>query len=283
MRNVYTRINRPLGVNPIKVGYLTNSDGGNTSPGIGAQFIPVNGGDTYLLQDFKVAGATASKFMVPNVEYLQELDPKTVGVVHRYTYVSEAYLKDEYEEEWESHTGLIGWWEKGHIGEEGYRKDTQPFSVGTAFLGALNGKSLKFTSSGAVPQETKTICDNGNTSPYFQNFLPTTFKLKYLVVEGATASKFMVPNVEYLQELDPKTVGVVHRYTYVSEAYLKDEYEDEWAEHIGLIGWWEKGHIGDEDYRMDDIDVKPGDAWLGALNGKNLKFNFPSATDPISE
>ena len=83
------------------VGYAAVSDEGNTSPGIGAVFCPMGLGETYKLSNIVVSGADADEFMIPGAEYLQKLDPATTAVATRYTYVSEAFLKDEFEDDWE--------------------------------------------------------------------------------------------------------------------------------------------------------------------------------------
>ena len=259
------------------VGYSPVSDNGNKNPGIGSVFLPVGGGDTYLLGSIVVSGADEEDFMVPGPEYLQELNPNGSVVIGRYTYVSEAYLKDEYEDEWEDYKWLIGWWDRGYIGVEGHRQDSKEIAVGTAFLGALKGNSLKFTSSGQVPKVSTSISDDGNKNPFFLNYLPITITLGQITVEGADEEDFMVPGPEYLQVLNPNGSVVTARYTYVSVAYLKDEYEDEWEEHVGLIGWWDRGYIGVEGHKRDSVSLAPGFSFLGALKGNGLKFNFPAA------
>ena len=260
---------------PPVVGYRALSDEGNKNPGIGSVFMPVGGGETYKLGDITVTGATSDEFMFPT-EYLQELNPNGSAVVGRYTYVSEAYLRDEYEDEWEGYKGLIGWWDRGFIGVDGHNRNDKEVSIGTAFLGRLNGNDIKFTSSGEVSSEATAISDNGNKNPFFLNYLPITITLGQITVDGATENEFMFPT-EYLQVLNPNGSAVVARYTYVSVAYLKDEYEDEWADHAGLVGWWVRGHVGEDGYRADDVELEPGFSFLGRLNGNGLKFNFPAA------
>ena len=105
------------------VGYMDVSDDGNKNPGIGSVFMPIGGGTTYSLGSIVVSGDAADEFMFPGPEYLQELNPNGSAVVGRYTYVSEAYLKDEYEDEWEDYKSLIGWWDRGYVGVDGHRQD----------------------------------------------------------------------------------------------------------------------------------------------------------------
>ena len=278
------------------VGYQAVSDGGNTSPGIGSVFCPIGLGATYPLSDIIVSGAADDEFMVPGAEYLQRLNPATTAVSARYTFVSEAYLKDEFEDEWEDYKSAIGWWsyvlgtDYAALIEEGdysLKLTTPPqIPVGTAFLGLLNGNELKFTSNGEAPAVSTQISDNGNTSPFILNYLPRQIDLSEIVVEGANEDDFMVPGAEYLQVLSPSDTHVTARYTYVSEAYLKDEFEDEWETYQSAIGWWNyvlgtdyAALIEEGDYTLKCgvVPLAPGFSFLGLLNGNGLVFKFPAA------
>ena len=259
-------------------------------------FCPIGLGDTYKLSDIVVSGAAADEFMNPGTEYLQKLDPSTTSVAARYTYVSEAFLKDEFEEDWEDYKSAIGWWlwQKStnyatliENGDYSLKLTVSPdIPVGTAFLGLLNGNELKFTSSGEAPSVSTQISDNGNTSPFFLNYLPREIDLSEIVVEGAAADEFMNPGTEYLQVLDPSDTHVTARYTYVSEAFLKDEFEEDWEDYKSAIGWWnwQKSTnyatlIENDDFTLKCGTVKlaPGFSFLGLLNGNGLVFNFPAA------
>ena len=278
------------------VGYQAVSDGGNTSPGIGSVFCPIGLGATYPLSDIIVEGAAADEFMVPGSEYLQRLNPATTAVSARYTFVSEAFLKDEFEEDWEDYKSAIGWWNfvKGtkyatliENGDYSLKLTTPPqIPVGTAFLGLLNGNELKFTSNGEAPAVATEISDNGNTSPFFLNYLPREIDLSEIVVEGADEDDFMVPGSEYLQVLSPSDTHVTARYTYVSEAFLKDEFEEDWEDYASAIGWWNfvKGtkyatliENGDYTLKCGEVPLAPGFSFLGLLNGNGLVFKFPAA------
>ena len=259
-------------------------------------FCPIGLGDTYKLSDIVVSGAAADEFMNPGTEYLQKLDPSTTSVAARYTYVSEAFLKDEFEEDWEDYKSAIGWWlwQKStnyatliENGDYSLKLTVSPdIPVGTAFLGLLNGNELKFTSSGEAPSVSTQISDNGTTSPFFLNYLPREIDLSEIVVEGAAADEFMNPGTEYLQVLDPSDTHVTARYTYVSEAFLKDEFEEDWEDYKSAIGWWnwQKSTnyatlIENDDFTLKCGTVKlaPGFSFLGLLNGNGLVFNFPAA------
>ena len=278
------------------VSYSAVSDEGNTSPGIGAVFCPMGLGETYKLSNIVVSGADADEFMNPGTEYLQKLNPATTAVAARYTYVSEAFLKDEFEDDWEDYKSAVGWWSYvagtnyGTLIEKGdysLKLTTSPdIPVGTAFLGRVNGNELNFTSSGEAPSVPTQISDNGNTSPFFLNYLPREIDLSEIVVEGADEDEFMNPGTEYLQVLSPADTHVIARYTYVSEAFLKDEFEEDWEDYKDAIGWW--SYVAGKNYgtliETSDFSLKcgavplaPGFSFLGRLNGNGLVFKFPAA------
>ena len=274
------------------VGYAAVNDGGNNNPGIGSVFMPISGGETYNLSDIVVSGATDEDFMVPGIEYLQQLNPNGSAVIARYTYVSEAFLKDEFEDEWEQYKGAIGWWNWNkniatliEDGDYSTMCGNTPIDVGTAFLGKLSGNELNFTSSGSVPLESTSFNDGGNNNPFFINYLPVTIDISDITVSGPTEEDFMVPGIEYLQVLNPNGSAVTDRYTYVSEAFLKDEFEDEWENYKAAIGWWNwnkniASFIEDGDYstKLGKTPIAPGFSFLGKLAGNGLDFNFPAAT-----
>ena len=278
------------------VGYQAVSDAGYKSPGIGAVFCPLGLGATYPLSNIIVSGAADDEFMNPSTEYLQRLSPATTAVAERYTYVSEAFLKDEFEGDWEDYKSAIGWWTfiKGtryadliEEGDYSLKLTTPPqIPVGTAFLGLLNGNGLKFTSNGEAPSVATQISDNGYKSPFFLNYLPRQIDLSEIVVEGAIESVFMNPSTEYLQVLSPSDTHVTARYTYVSEAFLKDEFEEDWEDYASAIGWWNfvKGtnyaaliEGGDYTLKCGEVPLAPGFSFLGLLNGNGLIFKFPAA------
>ena len=278
------------------MGYQAVSDGGNTSPGIGSVFCPLGLGATYPLSDIIVSGADDDEFMSPGTEYLQRLNPATTAVSARYTYVSEAFLKDEFEEDWEDYKSAIGWWTfiKGtkyatliENGDYSLKLTTPPqIPIGTAFLGLLKGNGLKFTSNGEAPSIPTQISDSGYTSPFFLNYLPREIDLSEIVVEGADEDEFMSPGTEYLQVLSPADTHVTARYTYVSEAFLKDEFEEDWEDYASAIGWWNfvKGtkyatliENGDYTLKCGAVPLAPGFSFLGLLKGNGLVFKFPAA------
>ena len=278
------------------MGYQAVSDGGNKVPGIGSVFCPLGLGATYPLSDIIVSGAADDEFMNPGTEYLQQLNPATTAVSARYTYVSEAFLQDEFEEDWEDYKSAIGWWlwqkstNYATLIEEGdysLKLTTPPqIPVGTAFLGALKGNDLKFTSNGEAPAVATQISDNGNKSPFFLNYLPREIDLSEIVVEGADEDEFMNPGTEYLQVLSPADTHVTARYTYVSEAFLKDEFEEDWEDYASAIGWWnwQKStnyavliENGDYTLKCGAVPLAPGFSFLGALKGNGLVFKFPAA------
>ena len=277
------------------VGFSAINDEGNNNPGVGGLFCPIGLGETYKLTDIKVIGEDGD-FMVPGAEYIQKLNPNGSAVIARYTYVSAEALEDEFEDEWEDYKEGIGWWkyEKGmkimSLIEDGdFSNKLSPSDpeadivVGTAFLGYLKGNGLRFESAGEVPSVSTAFNDAGNNNPFFLNYLPATIDLTQVTVSAE--EDFMVPGAEYLQVLNPNGSAVIGRYTYVSQAALEDEFEDEWEDYADGIGWWnyEKGmkimsliEDGDFSKKVTSKELVPGFTFLGYLKGNGLDFNFPS-------
>ena len=260
--------------------------------------MPINDAGTYKLSSITVTGAEEGAYMDPEGEYLQMLNPNGSAVIARYTYVSKEWLVDAFgEEESKEFAGAIGWWKwsrdiVGFIEEADYTDkcvgDNDPdIDIGTAFLGALQGNELKFTSSGSVPLVSTSFNDAGNRNPFFLNYLPVEIDLTETTVSQAEGG-YMDPEGEYLQVLNPNGSAVVARYTYVSEEFLIDAFGEEEAEvFAGAIGWWKwsrdiVGYIEEADYtdkiNVGDVVLAPGAAFLGALGGNELDFNFPAAT-----
>ena len=70
--------------------------------------------------------------------------------------------------------------------------------------------------------------------------------------------------------------------------FLKDEFEENWAQYSWAIGWWNFDRDGDivdsitdndrtNQISRGDVTLDPGASFLGALSGKGLNFNFPAA------
>jgi len=274
------------------VGYSAINDGGNNNPGIGGLFVPVSGAATYKLSSLTVSAD--GDFMTPGTEYLQMLNPNGSAVIARYTYVSEDFLKDEYEEDWEDYKSAIGWWlfdrnipsliEGGDYAKKLTAANDPDIVVGTAFLGALDGNALNFTSAGEVPNVSTSFNDDGNNNPFFLNYLPKQIDLMDMTVSAD--GDFMTPGTEYLQVLNPNGSAVIARYTYVSEDFLKDEFEEDWEDYQWAIGWWNFNRnipsyieSGDATLQLHrgDVMLDPGASFLGALDGNGLDFNFPAA------
>ena len=281
------------------VGYSSINDEGNQNPGIGAIFMPVNAGDTYKLSNITVSSKEEGVYMDPENEYLQMLNPNGSAVIARYTYVSKEWLLDVYgEEEWELYAGAIGWWnrisnlvdciEEGDYTDKLEGLKDPDIEIGTAFLGALGGNELNFTSSGEVPLTSTSFNDNGNQNPFFLNYLPVSIDLTAVTVSAEEEGVYMDPENEYLQVLNPNGSAVTARYTYVSPEWLLDVYgEEEWELYAGAIGWWNRipnlvDCIEEADYtnkiKAEEVILNPGASFLGALGGNGLDFNFPAAT-----
>ena len=234
--------------------------------------------------------------MTPGTEYLQMLNPNGSAVVARYTYVSEDFLQDEFEEDWEDYKGAVGWWiydrniatliENGNYANKITSANDPDIVVGTAFLGRLDGNELNFTSAGEVPGVSTAFNDNDNHNPFFMNYLPVSIDLMDMTVSGATSADFMTPGTEYLQVLNPNGSAVIARYTYVSEDFLKDEFEDDWEDYQWAIGWWNydrnivtliEENNSAKKISRGDVTLDPGATFLGRLDGNGLDFNFPAA------
>ena len=275
------------------VGYASINDEGNHNPGIGGLFIPLNGGSTYKLSSITVSAD--DDFMVPGADYLQALNPNGSAVIARYTYVSEDFLKDEFDADWVNYQWAIGWWnndrniasyiEDGDSSQKLDGSKDPDIVVGTAFLGLLGGNNLNFTSAGEVPSVSTAFNDGGNHNPFFMNYLPKTIDLLDVTVSGEDGD-FMVPGADYLQVLNPNGSAVIARYTYVSEDFLKDEFDADWVNYQWAIGWWNNdrniaSYIEDGDdakqIKRGDVSLAPGASFLGLLGGNGLDFNFPAA------
>ena len=141
------------------VGYSAINDDGNQNPGIGGLFLPVDGSSTYKLSRITVSGETDDDFMSPGNEYLQVLNPNGSAVIARYTYVSEAFLKDEFEDDWEDYAWAIGWWNNDRNivtyinagnSEQQIKRGDVPLAPGAFFLGKLGGNGLNFNFPAAL-------------------------------------------------------------------------------------------------------------------------------------
>ena len=137
-----------------------------------------------------------------------------------------------------------------------------------------------------MPSVSTAFNDGGNFNPFFMNYLPKTIDLMDVTVSGD--GDFMAPNSEYLQVLNPNGSAVTARYTYVSAAFLEDEFEDDWEDYQWAIGWWNFDRNGDivdsitnndrtNQISRGDVTLDPGASFLGLLNGNHLNFNFPAA------
>jgi hypothetical protein len=176
---------------------------------------------------------------------------------------------------------LIGWWDtfNGSLADEDYRMDDETIANGQAFLGLMgSGNDVKLVASGSVPVDSTSIFTEGNESPFVASYLPRAVALKWIV-----CNDFDV-DFDMLQKLDPNSTAPIAFYAYCSKALA-----DAIAEGNGLkpgdcdnlVGWWDtfNGSFGDEDYRMDDVLVQPGDAFLGLMgSGNDVEIQFPSAT-----
>ena len=259
-----------------KVGYQNLATEENESPSIGATFLPVAGGETYRLGDMK-----AIDFDI-DFDLLQVLDPNTTVTIAHYAYCSKE-VADMIAEGEGGQPGdcdnLIGWWDTfdGSLGDEDYRMDEEQIPNGQAFLGMMgSGMNVKLVASGEAPVVSTSVFTDMNESPFIASYIPRTIPLKWI-----TCKDFDI-DFDLLQKLDPNTTVTIGHYAYCSK-----EVADMIAEGEGgqpgdcdnLIGWWDTfdGSLGDEDYRMDDVEINPGDGFLGMMgSGMNVEIMFPS-------
>ena len=78
----------------------------------------------------------------PDLDYLQELDTTNTSVINRYCYfsqeIADALNEDENTDEYDA---LVGWWQNGQVGEDGYNCSAVQIPTGKAFLGACTSAS----------------------------------------------------------------------------------------------------------------------------------------------
>ena len=250
------------------VGYQGLQTEGNESPSIGGTFIPVDGGDTYLL------GSVKAVDMDPDIDALQLLDPDTTGVNGMYSYfsqdVADAMKEEDPETDWDS---FVGWWDKGMAGEDGCSRDNLEINVGQGFLGlVMSGADITLQYAGEAPTIPTSISTGGAESPYICNYLPKQLTLSQITAED------MDPDIDALQVLDPNTTGVNGMYSYfsqdVADALKEEDPETDWD---SFVGWWDKGMAGEDGSSRNNVVVEPGAGFLGlVMSGADITFNFPS-------
>ena len=245
------------------------------SPSMGGTFVPVNGASTYTLDSVKVTD------MDPDMDCLQVLDPETTMATALYTYLSKELADALAEDDGEpagAYDELVGWWDMGYAGEEGYYRGDEEIEVGQGFLGLfMSGSDVAFTYAGSVPSTSTSISTDGLLSPFLCNYLPVKLTLGQLTADD------MDPDMDCLQVLDPTTTMATALYTYFSkdlaDALAEDDGEPEGA-YDDLVGWWDMGYAGEEGYNRDAATVAPGAAFLGLfMSGVDVSLNFPKAAN----
>ena len=273
--------------------------------GVGSTFIPVAGNTgTYKLKDLSIQFEDEDAFLTPGIEYFQQLSPANTDVIGRFTYVSAEWLKDEFEDEWESKKWAIGWWNfNKNIADfiddddDSTMCNEKEIPVGTAFLSLVStSQKYRIVSSGAVPTETTGITTEKNKYLYWLNYLPVSLDINKVAVKGVDEDgevdpdAFLTPGIEYFQVLSPANTDVIGRYTYVSAEFLQDEFEDEAESKAWAIGWWEfnkkiADYIDDDDDSTmlkgeKAVTLTPGFSFLSLVStANNYKIFFPSALD----
>ena len=261
------------------VGYQNLATEMNESPSIGMTFLPVAGGET-----FKLGSVKAVDFDI-DFDMLQKLDANTTAPIGFYAYCSKELADEIALGEDGGKAGdcdnLIGWWDtfNGSLGDEDYRMDNEDIDNGQAFLGLMtSGNNVKLVTSGEAPVVSTSIFTDMNESPFIASYIPRTLKLKQI-----SCNDFDI-DFDMLQKLDANTTAPIGFFAYCSKE-LADEIalgEDggKAGDCDNLIGWWDtfNGSLGDEDYRMDNEDVNPGDSFLGLMtSGNDVEIMFPSS------
>ena len=279
--------------------------------GVGSVFLPVAGvgkGNTYKLKDLVVQFDDPEEFMYPDAEYFQMLNPLDTEVKERYSYVSEEFLRDNFDgKDWDDkYLNAIGWWKYNKkiadfIEDDDYStmcgEDEIP--VGTAFLSLVSqNRKYRIVSSGAVPMESSGLTTSNTRYLYWLNYLPTKIDINALSVVALDKSgeisedDFIYPDAEYFQVLSPVDTDVIARYSYVSEAFLRDTFDGkDWDDkYLNAIGWWQYNKkladfIEDDDYTTklvgkNKVELTPGFAFLSLVSDKrNYRINFPAAVE----
>ena len=170
---------------------------------------------------------------------------------------------------------MIGWWEKNEVGETS--RDNVQLNVGQGWLLAnASGANIQFRYCGEAPLTTTQIETAGVARPFIANYLPRTVTLGEIVIDEFD------PDADYLQELDTANTSVINRYAYfpqaVADALNEDENTDEYD---ALVGWWDKGMIGEDGYDRGSVSIPTGKAFLGACaSSGNWIVKFPAAVTP---
>ena len=75
---------------------------------------------------------------------------------------------------------------------------------------------------------------------------------------------------DFIQFLTTDTANAYLRATYVDKAKAT-EYGD-----VAYMGWWNVDKMGEDDGRLDDMDLPAGQGFLGLLqSGNAMTFTFP--------
>ena len=152
----------------------------------------------------------------------------------------------------------IGWWDSDF---NDMYNDLE-FPVGAAFLGNFGTKAVEFQQSGSVLTGGTTLDFITKQYVMLGNILPKSIKFGDIKpFEGCWDSGSDI--LQVLNDTAAKTIA-----TYVYYGAWEGAEEDE-------IGWWDS----DFNDMYNDLDVNPGDAWLGNFGAKDVKLAFPGALD----
>ena len=239
--------------------------------------MPVSGATTYKLKDITVDG------MIYGQDIIQTLSPDTTVSDGMYAYVSKAFADQMAADQGlppGTYDAMVGWWDmlKGGAGVPGAEAGDVDIKVGTGFLGQfLSLANAKVTSAGSAPLALTSIFTEGKSSPFISCYIPRTIKLKDITVNN------MIYGQDIIQTLDPTTTVSDGMYAYVSKAFADQMAADQGlppGTYDAMVGWWDmlKGGAGVPGAEAGEVDVNPGDAFLGqVLSLSNLEFVFPSS------
>ena len=244
------------------VGYMTPQLGGEYESLLyGNMFVPVGSADgSWQLKDVKPVGMDASD----NIQILND----DLDAEYEITYIDEAFCARAKKD-----ASFAGWWDMNDVfGDDDSRLDDMTIAQGTGFLcGMTSGNDVYFTFAGEVPQGAISVSNSDGQdglleSPLICNPSPKTITLGQVDAEGFDPSD----SIQFLND----DLEADYEATYIDEAFCARAKKD-----ASFAGWWDMNDVfGDDDSRLDDLELDPGAAVLGGFySGNEITLTFPSA------
>ena len=227
------------------VGYSNQDKSGKQFVSLGSCFMNIGNDGQFKLSAITLDGGDAAS------DNIQVLESTKAAVSAAYCYISAAQAADFGDASYQ------GWWNL----DMDTRMDDVSFPAGSAFLGNFGTKTVKPTFAGQVLDGSVELDCTGKQFVMFANPLPRDMKLGELVANGGDAAS---DNIQVLEST--KAAGSA-AYCYISAAQAADFGDASYQ------GWWNL----DMDTRMDDVVVKPGEAFLANFGTKSVKLTFPQA------